>query len=498
VSGKQVPRAAIAEAGEFIRALSTARQSYTLYPPDHPKRVEAVQDALDRVRRLRHAMRGDPVLFVARHALYLGPVLLPRVTLSRYALVDAFEKAGVRSIEPLPLVSASDIDKLVRIAMGEMPRETLLEGLALNRLRPSVDGDEEGEALPGLQRTYAFGLEVLRDTAAAIAADRPVDLAACNRVVQELSDQIVGDPTQALMLATVRSHDEYTYYHMLNVCLLSIALGYAVGLHQEQILALGLGALLHDVGKVNVPVEVLQHVGALSVEQWQLVQRHPVEGAAIIFSTGDTLFQSTASIVLEHHAAYDLSGYPRLSGRPHPSLPARMVAVADCFDAVTTTRPYRKAEERRQAMNILLAGAGRGYDPRVVRTFVRLLGLFPVGSLVRLTDKSVGVVVRNHERLLSRPKVRVMLDAKGDPCDSYEVDLSERDGGGHFLRSVGRSMDPGELGVDMVSLVLSGKLEPATRERESGEPGLIHDPGHSEPKPEGYVDTHAAAPISSA
>jgi HD-GYP domain-containing protein (c-di-GMP phosphodiesterase class II) len=494
VSNKSIPRAAIAEAGDFIRALSTARQTYTLYPAEHPKRLEAVQGALEGVRRLRHAMRGDPVLFVARHALYLGPVLLPRVTLSRYALVDSFEKAGVRSIEPLQFVSASDIDKLVRISLGELPRETLLEGMALNRVRPAVDSEEDEESLPGLQRTYAFGLEVLRDTAAAIAADRPVDLAACNRVVQQLSDQIVDDPTQALMLATVRSHDEYTYYHMLNVCLLSIALGYAVGLHQDQILALGLGALLHDVGKVNVPVEILQHVGALSLEQWRLVQRHPVEGAAIIFGTGDSLFQATASIVLEHHAAYDLSGYPKLSGRPHPSLPARMVAVADCFDAVTTTRPYRKAEERRQALNILLAGAGRGYDPRVVRTFVRLLGLFPVGSLVRLTDKTVGVVVRNHDRLLARPRVRIMLGANGDPCDPFEVDLSERDRDGGFRWNVERSMDPGEVGVDMMSLVLSGELQPAPQVK-SPEPGLLHDPGHSEPKPNGYVDTHAA-PVS--
>ncbi|HEY3209835.1 MAG TPA: HD domain-containing phosphohydrolase [Actinomycetota bacterium] len=497
MSTPDVPRGAIAEAAEFIRALSTARQTYTLYPADHPKRVEAVQGALEAVRRLRHAMRSDPVLFVARHALYLGPVLLPRVTLSRYALVDAFEKAEIRSIEALQLVSASDIDKLVRMVLGELSRETLLEGMALNRVRAAVDSDDEdGVPLPGLQRTYAFGLEVLRDTAAAIAADRPVDLAACNRVVQELSDQIVRDPTQALMLATVRSHDEYTYYHMLNVCLLSIALGYAVGLHQDQILGLGLGALLHDVGKVNVPVDVLQHVGALSVEQWRLVQRHPVEGAAIIFGTGETLFQSTAAIVLEHHAAYDLSGYPGLSGRPHPSLPARMVAVADCFDAVTTTRPYRKAEERRQALNILLAGAGRGYDPRVVRTFVRLLGLFPVGSLVRLTNKAIGVVVRNHDRLLSRPKVHIMLDPNGDPCDAYEVDLSARDSDGSFRWNVERSMDPGEVGVDMVSLVLSGDVEPTVPAKEASEAGLLHDPGHSEPKPAGYQDSPAEAGAS--
>jgi hypothetical protein len=173
-----------------------------------------------------------------------------------------------------------------------------------------------------------------------------------------------------------------------------------------------------------------------------------------------------------------------------------MVAVADCFDAVTTTRPYRKAEERRQALNILLAGAGRGYDPRVVRAFVRLLGLFPVGSLVRLADKSIGVVVRNHDRLLSRPKVRIMLDHNGDPCDAFEVDLSQRSSDGSFLWNVERSMDPSEVGLDMVSVVLSGEIEPAEPVEEAEEPGLLHDPGHSEPKPEGYQDTPAEAGAS--
>jgi hypothetical protein len=175
VTGPSVPRTAISEAGEVIRALSTARQTYTLYPADHPKRIEAVTRSLEAVRRLRHAMRGDFVLFVARHALYLGPVLLPRVTLSRYALVDAFEKAGIRSIEPFQVVSASDIDTLIRIVLGELPRETPLEGMALNRVRPAVDGgdDEDGVPLPGLQRTYAYGLEVLRDTAAGSAAHSP-------------------------------------------------------------------------------------------------------------------------------------------------------------------------------------------------------------------------------------------------------------------------------------------------------------------------------------
>jgi HD-GYP domain-containing protein (c-di-GMP phosphodiesterase class II) len=492
VTAPSVNRPALKQASLFLRQLSSARQDYTLYPVGHPKRVENVHAALGTVRKLRALLNGDPTLFVSRHALYLGPVLLARDTLARYGLVDAFEKAGVEAVEILSLVTDDDIDKLIQILVGQLGVGAPFEGIALNRIKPGADWDAEAAARSSLRRSYALGLEVLRHTSAAVMADEPVDLEAASRVVQELSDLVVQDPTQALMLATVRSHDEYTYYHMLNVCLLTIALGVAVGLLPGQIVAMGLGALLHDVGKVNVPVEILQHVGALTPDQWRLVQRHPVDGAGIIFGTGGNMAQLTAAIVLEHHAAYDLTGYPKLSGRPHPSLPSRMVAVADCFDAVTTTRPYRRAEERRQALNILLTGAGRGYDPRVVRTFVRLQGLFPVGSLVRLTDRRVGVVVRNHDTLLARPKIRVLMDPSGTPCEAFEIDLAETRSDGTFRWEVERSMDPGELGVDMMSLILSGDLEPASAPI-GPQPGLVHEPAHGEPPPPGYEDASAIA-----
>jgi hypothetical protein len=286
----------------------------------------------------------------------------------------------------------------------------------------------------------------------------------------------------------VKSYDEYTYYHMMNVCILSLALGQAIGLRQDQVATLGLGALLHDVGKVRVPREILQHDGALSEEQWRIIQRHPVDGAALILLTGKEMFNPAVSIVMEHHAAYDLSGYPRLSGRPRPAVAARMVAVADCFDAITSKRSYREPEDRRQALSILQAGAGRGFDPLVVRSFVRLLGLFPIGSLVLLSTGEVAMVVRNHDRLLSRPVVRVILDRVGTPTEPEELDLSTMALGGGYRWSVERSMDPQEVGVDMLSLVMAGEVEPSLQD--SGGEALVHEPSHGEAAPPGYVDTH--------
>ncbi len=472
----------------LLRGLSASVQTYRLYPSGHPNRLEAVQVVLDEARSLVADMRA-PVLFVTRHSFYLGPSLLSRESISLHRLLEAFEEVELEAIEFMPGVGPADVDHLVRILAAELPLTQDLGGLALNRVRPKLDRvQEEAEELSALLRTYAMGLDVIRDTATRVALGQDADLASSRRIVDQLATQVAGDPAQALLVTAVKSYDEYTYYHMLNVCILSLALGHAVGLRADQIATLGLGALLHDVGKIRVPREILQHVGALSEEQWRLIQKHPVDGAGLILITGEDLFDPAVSIVLEHHAGYDLGGYPHLSDRPRPSMPSRLVAVADCFDAVTSKRSYRQAEERRQALSILQAGAGRGFDPVVVRTFVRMLGIFPVGSLVELDTGEVGMVVRNHERLLARPVVRIVFDASGSPSEPVEVDLSELASRGGYVRSVRRSMDPNELGVDMLTLVVSGEVEPSPPEEPTG---LVHEPSHGETPPPGYVDTHA-------
>ncbi len=487
------PRKALEHVRLVLRGLSAALQTYRLYPSGHPNRMEAVRTVLASARDMVEASAGSgaPVLFATHHSFYLGPALLSRESISLHRLLDAFEQAQLEAVEFLPKVAEEDLDHLARILVGERPMAQDLGGLSLNRIRPRMETvDEEAKELTQLLRTYSVGLDVLRDTADRVTAGQDADIDSTRRVVEQLAAQVAGDPAQALLVTAVKSYDEYTYYHMLNVCILSLALGHAVGLRPDQVATLGLGALLHDVGKIKVPLDILQHVGALSEEQWRLIQKHPIDGAGLILVTGRDLFDPAVSIVLEHHAGYDLSGYPGLTERRRPSLPARLVTVADCFDAVTSKRSYRQPEERRQALSILQAGAGRGFDPVVVRMFVRMLGLFPVGSLVLLDDGLVAMVVRNHDRLLARPVVRLVLDATGTPCDPEEIDLSERRTDGSFVRSVERSMDPHEIGVDMLTLVVSGQVEPLPAEDDMAMPALVHEPSHGEVPPPGYVDTH--------
>jgi HD-GYP domain-containing protein (c-di-GMP phosphodiesterase class II) len=472
---------------DLLRTLSSTRQFYTLYPSGHPKRQEAARDLRDAIHELRDARGGAVVLFVSERNFYLGPMLMAWESLTHHRLASSLEEAGVQSVEFLDGVDEVEADALMRLVAGEQTARDELRAISINRAGPNAPATVKG-GFDELLQSYASGLELLRQTAARLLAGRPADLDATVRLTEHLADLIADDPAQALLLTTVKSYDEYTYHHMVNVCILTLALARAVGLPRERAIALGIGGLLHDVGKVKVPQEVLQHDGALDQEQWRQIRRHPIDGAGLILVTTRDPLHPAVSVVLEHHAAYDGSGYPPLSGHRSPSLPARLVAVADSFDALTSKRSYRKPEERRQALSLLQAGAGRSYDPRVVRTFVRLLGVFPVGSLVQLSGGDIAVVIRNHEQLLARPTVRLILDRHGSATDPLEIDLAERDPRGEFLRSVQRSIDPVEVGVEMLSLLASGRLDVPPPD-DIG-PGLVHEPAPGEMLPEGFTPDH--------
>ncbi len=477
------PRSLAAQ--QLLRALSSARQAYELYPIGHPIRTNTARELTEMVSALREAKGGDPVLFVSDGNFYLGTTLLAWESLTLHRLAESFSEVGIRSLEFLPGVAEQDMDGLLCLLHGDSTRSDLTS-IGINRATAKLGGDPN-PGLAGLLQSYAVGLELLRGTAAHLLAGRPADMAATVQLTEHLADLIATDPGQALLLSTIKSYDEYTFHHMVNVCILSLAIARAIGLSHDQAISLGIAGLLHDIGKVKVPREILSHTGPLDEEQWRIIQRHPVEGAGLLLTTSRDPYHPAVAAILEHHAAFDGSGYPELSESRSPSLAARIVAVADTFDAVTSTRSYRKAEERRQALSLLQAGAGRDFDPRVVRVFVRLMGLFPVGSLVQLSTGGVAVVVRGHDELLARPTVQLILDASGNACEPVEVDLAEHDRHGGYRWNVVRSIDPADVGIDMLTLIASGRLDvlPAP-----AEPGLLHEPAPGEIPPPGYVSAH--------
>lgn len=222
-------------------------------------------------------------------------------------------------------------------------------------------------------------------------------------------EAILADLGQArsplLELATLRSVNDYTYIHSANVCAYVLLLGTRLELGADQLRDLGLGALLHDVGKVFCN-DLCSKEGPLTPEEWERVRRHPVDGYTMLRQYPEIpLF--AAHIAYQHHERLDGSGYPRglTSDRILPF--AKIVGIADVFDAVTSDRSYARAAPPHQAMSLLLAGAGVKFDAEMVRAFAACLAVYPTGSLVLLSDNSVGVVSAQTEDP-QRPQVRVL------------------------------------------------------------------------------------------
>lgn len=393
----------------FLRALSNA--SRRMERDDSEAGIDDALTALVGAADVLAAGPGEAILSVVGDAFYLGRKLLANASTEFDGMLSDLKAQKIDSITLSRGATRSDLTDLAALLAGtsdQLPAEGTVR-LNERGLRPS---DLEIRPLHELRRSYSFSLDTLRD----VSRGGSLHLDGVAEAVDEFIDGGAADPSSSMLLATVQNHDEITYYHSVNVCLLSMALGRFAGLGREQLRMLGMGALLHDVGRVVVDEAALRNPGRLSNEDWAQVRLHPQEGASTILAASGTGQEIAAIMALEHHARIDGGGYPDLGGRA-PHLFSRVVAIADAYDAITSFRPYRPARTPNEALRVLLEGAGTAFDPDLLRLFIQMTGEYPPGSLLVISDGRVvmvtdssdgprrGVVVRSADgEVLGRPE----------------------------------------------------------------------------------------------
>jgi HD-GYP domain-containing protein (c-di-GMP phosphodiesterase class II) len=264
---------------------------------------------------------------------------------------------------------------------------------------------------------------------------------------------VLNNEESLVGLTTLRDYDEYTFTHSVNVCIFSVALGRKLGLTKLQLYDLGMAALFHDVGKSRVPLEVLNKEGGLTDEEWRIMQAHPWLGVLTLFGLrgyGEIPYRGMI-VAYEHHMKNDLTGYPK-SVRPRGlSIFSKVVAVADGFDAATSRRVYQTVPiQPDQVLKEMWENPRRGYDAVVVKAFINLIGIYPVGTCVILDTYEVAIVTAANADVsqVHRPVVRVVLSPDGAPMSSTVVaDLAERDEQGHHPRTIVKVTDPQKYGI---------------------------------------------------
>ncbi|EQM68593.1 hypothetical protein L682_17055 [Aquipseudomonas alcaligenes OT 69] len=280
-----------------------------------------------------------------------------------------------------------------------------------------------------------------------------LDVAAVKVVVKECVESILRHPAAMLWLARIKNSDHYTAEHSLRVSILSIALGKELGIPLYQLEQIGVCGMLHDVGKIKVPNEILNKPGALTAEELRIMQSHAAEGRKLLMSN-QQITPATVDVAYSHHERLDGKGYPR--GLDASRIPyfAKVIAVADSYDAINSDRVYSKGKSSLESLRILLDAVNCHFDEAIVECFIRLIGLYPPGEIAELSSGEVGIIIGCPPGNKLRPKVLIVRDAEKNACQERVIDLADK---AVRVREVHGS---GAFGIDIESYRLKGLMIP--------------------------------------
>ena len=248
-------------------------------------------------------------------------------------------------------------------------------------------------------------------------------LASARKQVDSIVEEISGNKDVLINMMDLQAFDDYTYNHSVNVAILSISLGVALGIGKEELCQLGFAALLHDIGKVFVSKDILNKPAKLTDEEFEEMKNHSLLGWGHI-KKGVGISDEVLVGILQHHEKYDGGGYPNSLAGDEISLFGRIIAAADVYDALTSQRPYRQAMLPSDAVEYVMASIMTQFDPLVVNTLVKKIAPYPVGTCVTLSDGKTAIVKENNKEVCLRPKVRVYMDGDQE-VEPYEINLAD-------------------------------------------------------------------------
>jgi HD-GYP domain-containing protein (c-di-GMP phosphodiesterase class II) len=291
------------------------------------------------------------------------------------------------------------------------------------RARPRVQIEQEIHAARcAYENTSALVRTMMDD----IHFGRRIDTQGAKQVVRECVDSLIRNPDALLFLTQLKNRDEYTAQHSLNVCIYSVAFGIRLGYQGQTLEDLGLSGLMHDMGKMKVPLEVLNKPGKLTVQEFEIMKQHTTLGRDILMSARESL-PSAVDVAYSHHERLNGSGYPLGLDGEHLAPFSKIVAIVDTYDAITSDRVYHNSRTHMDAINVLSKSRGKGFDSRLVIKFIERIGIYPPGTVVEMGNGEVGVVMEVYPKAKIRPKVVLILDERKRPRAPRLVDLSKLD-----------------------------------------------------------------------
>jgi putative nucleotidyltransferase with HDIG domain len=310
------------------------------------------------------------------------------------------------------------------------------------------------------KEVYFKSIGLVKEVVESINQQKALNIRKAKRLMQNAVNAIMQDESTLLGLANIKNYDEYTFNHSVNVAIYAIALGQRIGIPKKHLSHLGMAGLFHDIGKTRIPKEILNKSGKLSSEEWTMMRAHPIMGSEIVMRMKEWGELSTRLMdaTFEHHLKYDLTGYPRLTRKRKITLFGRIVTIADFYDALVRPRVYNRFPYvSEKILGIMLERSGKDFDPAIVKVFINMIGIFPLGTLVLLNTNEMGIVTQIQEdsELIDRPKVCLLYYSDGEYRKGKVVDLREMDEGAKdFKRSIMKTLDPNEYNINVAEFLI--------------------------------------------
>jgi putative nucleotidyltransferase with HDIG domain len=435
--------------GPLLRGLATLRRLTMMYPAGHPVIAQKVAEVYQTVEQGLSA-RGSLTIDVIHDELHVDGSPCQGDRTSSAQAVRELSELGVHSIELRPGLGPDEIRRAAEFlshaadAQDRPIAERLLEhGVAHitfgrivpldTRWRAPQWGDEPpAPTAPA----YAEALARAEEAFQTVAAGEALDTVNIRELVQLLIGEVARSNAALAQILTLKNYENLTYCHSVNVAILSLMLGQQLRLNDATLTILVEAALLHDIGKTRVPLEIVQKPGALDKTERRLIEAHTTFGAEILLCS-DGVHPLAPTVALEHHRGVNGTGYPDL-GDATPHVMSQIVAVADIYEALTGARSYREPMRPEQACLVLAREAGPKLNAAFVKAFVSAVTFFPVGSIVRTNRDEVGVVIRTNSGDPLHPVISISTDAFESILS--EVDTSERDADGRYLRQIVQTM----------------------------------------------------------
>jgi putative nucleotidyltransferase with HDIG domain len=444
---------------DLVRRLAAALRAGELYTLAHPL-VQHSIDALQAIAARNFQDAETAVIGFIGNDIVVNDLRLGKFSAS---LVGFVRDMHDREIEKITLTSGVSNDELrgfvdvLRERKSPVPLADRLTARGVRRVTigrimvEEDDGDHTGITMA--RKVYGTAVETAETLwLQAKAGDQP-DPNAARKIIDSLARVVTQDRTSLMALTALKKYDNYTFTHMVNVSVLAMAQARALNLDGTLLREFGFAALMHDIGKVHTPLEVLNKPDKLTRDEFEIMKRHVVDGAHILRKTPD--MPPLAPIVaFEHHLKQDLSGYPENVGARKLNLCTMIVSIADVFDALRSNRPYRKGMASDRIRAVMGERDNPAFNQKLLKRFVNIMGLFPVGNVVRLNTEEVAVVTAEHPSDPFRPQVKVVVDRNGDRLEEpFLANTWERDSRGDYPRAVVEQIDPELLPLDPLMLL---------------------------------------------